>query len=122
VAILNRGELVTRGPIETLLAGGDGSAYQPGVKGSDLGRTRSTLQALPWVRGIQDLPGRSEVARLAGEHNWLVPVADDAAAEIMLLRTVLAVPGVNVTHFRRREYELEEIFVQIIEGGQHGRQ
>ena len=52
---------------------------------------------------------------------WQVTVTDEQAAETQLLRSVLADEEVVVTTFQRKRYELEEIFVSIVEGDNHGR-
>jgi ABC-2 type transport system ATP-binding protein len=122
VAILNNGELVSYGPIESLLAGSEGLVYQVSVRGEQAETARQALQDQPWVSEIQAARPRNDAAAQNGEISWLVSVTDAAAAEAELLRVVLAAPGVNVTDFRRREYELEDVFVQIVEGGQHGRE
>ncbi len=109
VAILNRGELVSQGPIETLLAGSEGPVFT-------LSLTSATEQVLeqvrrqPWVSSLQVNQGRDEAA------TWTVAVSDAEMAEAQLLRLVLAEPQVRVLDFRRRRYELEEVFMQIVEG------
>jgi hypothetical protein len=42
-------------------------------------------------------------------------VHDDAAAEAELLRTVLAADDVRVLSYGRRRYQLEEVFMGLIE-------
>ena len=53
---------------------------------------------------------------------WSVAVTNPKAAEAELLRVLLVDPDVAVTDFRRRSYELEDIFVQLVEGGDDGGQ
>jgi ABC-2 type transport system ATP-binding protein len=110
VVILNRGELVTQGPIEALLMG-DGHAVYSVVVGGETEAARESLARQRWVAGI-----------VTGEQNgrleWKVSVSDPAAAEEQLLRVVLAHPGVTVSAFNRRRFDLEEIFVNLVEGGQ----
>jgi hypothetical protein len=45
-------------------------------------------------------------------------VSDERAAEAELLRSVMAVDGVVVTAFGRRQFNLEEVFLQLVKG--HG--
>jgi hypothetical protein len=45
-----------------------------------------------------------------------VTVSDTEAAEAQLLRQVLAEPQGRVLDFRRRTYELEDVFMQVVEG------
>ncbi len=51
--------------------------------------------------------------------HWRVAVTEPDAAEAGLLRTMLEDPGLAITEFRRRSYDLEDIFVQLVEGGSH---
>jgi ABC-2 type transport system ATP-binding protein len=111
VAILNRGRLVTSGPIESLLTGGGAAAYAVAFRG-DAERARGRLSDRAWLEEIHTLPGgaSNDVTR------WRVTVTDPEAAETELLRGLLADPDVAVTDFRRQSYELEDIFVQLVEG------
>jgi len=43
-------------------------------------------------------------------------VSDEDMAEDNLLRTVLENPVVTVIEFSRKKYELEEVFMEIVEG------
>jgi ABC-2 type transport system ATP-binding protein len=112
VVILNKGKLVTQGPIEELLAGSEGVIYIVHMKG-DAEAAANLVQSQPWVSGIK-----------TGQHNdettWQVSVTDPAAAEQQLLKLLVNGP-VLVTEFHRKQYELEDIFIQVIEGGQNGR-
>jgi ABC-2 type transport system ATP-binding protein len=113
VAILNHGELVAQGPIEDLLAGDGKPVYTLSLKG-DAGRARARIEALPWVSGVDE-------ARHNGFATWKVSVDDDRAAEAQLLRHVLADEALTVVEFSRRKFDLEEIFVSIVEGGNNVR-
>jgi ABC-type multidrug transport system ATPase subunit len=122
VAILNHGELVAQGAIERLLTGADGPVYCLSVKG-DTRRTLARIQALPWVSGVDTCACGSSTgkARRNGCVTWQVGVTDEQAAEAHLLRQVLADESLTVVEFSRKRYELEEIFISIVEGGDHGR-
>ncbi len=114
VAILNHGELVAYGPIEELLMGSGGTAYRVSLRGGDLVAARENIESQPWISEVQETQH--------DEHtNWIVGVSDPEIAERQLLRLLLADKDLIVTDFRRREYELEEIFIDIVEGGTHGR-
>jgi ABC-2 type transport system ATP-binding protein len=108
VVILNKGELVAEGPIEELLAGSEGVVYIVHLRGQ-VEEARKQVLSQPWVSGILD-----------GQHNgdsaWQVSVSDPQAAEDGLLKLLVDGPVV-VTEFRRKQYELEDIFMQVIEGG-----
>jgi ABC-2 type transport system ATP-binding protein len=109
VVILNKGKLVAQGPIDFLLAGSEGVVYNIQVKG-DIEKVCRQVQAQPWVSRV-----------VTGQHNEMntlqVSVTDPQAAETQLLKLLVNGPAV-VTEFRRKQYDLEDIFMQVIEGGQ----
>jgi ABC-2 type transport system ATP-binding protein len=113
VAILNKGALVAQGPIEDLLAGGEGAVFVVHLHG-EVAAARKQLEAQPWVKRIR-------TGEHLGDTTWEVSVSDPAAAEARLLKDLVNSPVV-VTEFRRKQYELEDIFVQVVEGGQDVRQ
>jgi ABC-2 type transport system ATP-binding protein len=107
VAILNNGELVAKAPIEELLAGSDGIVYTIDVKGNG-SDAEQRVAGQPWVSDVQ----------ITREHDcahWLVRVTDDTAAESQLLRLMLADEHVVVTAFGRRTYDLEDVFMNLVE-------
>jgi ABC-2 type transport system ATP-binding protein len=110
VVILNKGELVAQGPIEELLAGSEGVIYIVHLKG-EVEAARQKIEALPWVSAIK-----------ASEHNdesiWQVSITDPVLAEQQLLKLLVNEP-VIVSEFRRKQYELEDVFMQVVEGGQN---
>jgi ABC-2 type transport system ATP-binding protein len=109
VVILNKGALVAEGPIEELLAGSEGVIYIIHLKGqTDL--ALKDVQSLPWVSLV-------EISQHNEESIWQVSVTDPQAAEDQLLKRLVNGP-VKVTEFRRKQYELEDVFMQVIEGGQ----
>jgi ABC-2 type transport system ATP-binding protein len=107
VAILDLGELVAKAPIGDLLAGSDGIVYTMEVKG-DGGAAEKRVESQSWVSKLR-------VTREAGVARWLVSVTDPAAAESQLLRLLLADEHVAVASFGRRTYELEEVFMNLVE-------
>ena len=112
VVILNKGQLVAEGPIEELLAGSEGVIYLVNLKGD----TESALKLVgsqPWVSGIKTGDHGEEIT-------WQVSVSDPQAAEAQLLKLLVNSPAV-VTEFRRKRYELEDIFIQVIEGDRNVR-
>lgn len=109
VAILNNGKLIAEAPIDQLLQGGNNSvAYTVTFKG-DPAQVQSRLTGFPWIQGV------STTAK-NGETSWLVNVSDAEAAEANLLRAVLQDPQVIVTDFGRKTYNLEEVFLSLVEG------
>ena len=112
VAILNKGTLVAEGPIEELLAGSEGIIYLVHLKG-DADSAVKLVQSQPWVKGVK--------TGAHGEETTLqVSVSDPEAAENQLLKLLVDSPVV-VTEFRLKQYELEDIFMQVVEGGQNVR-
>ena len=109
VVILNKGALVAQGPIAELLAGSEGVIYLVRLKG-ETGALLEQVRSTPWVSGIT-------VGEHAGETTWQVSVSDPQAAEAQLLKLLVSGPA-EVTDFRRKQYDLEDIFMQVIEGGQ----
>jgi len=112
VAILNKGVLVAEGPIEELLAGSEGIIYLVHLKG-DADTAVNLVKSQPWVSGVK--------TGIHGDETTLqVSVSDPAAAEAQLLKLLVNSPVV-VTEFRLKQYELEDIFMQVVEGGQNVR-
>jgi ABC-2 type transport system ATP-binding protein len=109
VAILNHGRVVASGPIATLLNGKDGVIYQLTVKGAPSSLEKA-LTELPWVTHVS-------VAQHSGLSICEVSVNDEAAAEATLLRHVLADRDLTVTEFSRKQYELEDVFMEMVKGG-----
>jgi ABC-2 type transport system ATP-binding protein len=112
VVILNKGELVAEGSIQELLAGSEGVVYVIRLKG-DVEAAHKKVFAQAWVSGIK-------TSEQNGESTWQVSVKDPKKAEAQLFK-LLADSGVEVIDFRRKQYELEDIFMQVVEGGQNVR-
>ena len=98
---------MAKAPIEELLAGSDGIVYTIDVKG-DGREAERRVSGQPWVSDVQ-------VTRENDCAHWLVRVTDDAVAESQLLRLMLADEHLVVTAFGRRTYELEDVFMNLVE-------
>jgi ABC-2 type transport system ATP-binding protein len=109
VAILNHGRLVAQAPIEQLLAGSGGLVYSLTVHGEGQ-PAQHALEGQPWVTGVTRHPDH-------GNTTLQVNVSDEEMAESQLLRLVLADKQTTVTAFGRKQYDLEEIFMQMVDGG-----
>jgi ABC-2 type transport system ATP-binding protein len=109
VAILNHGRLVAQAPIEQLLDGGGATVYALTVTG-DAGALRTRIARQPWVTSVTAGPSN-------GTTPLQVSVSDAPAAEAHLLRLALEDPDATVTAFGRKRHNLEEIFLQVVEGG-----
>jgi ABC-2 type transport system ATP-binding protein len=112
VAILNRGELLAQAPIEELLAGAGGVVYHMTIKGSHEDAL-SRISGQDWISGISVVRGDIRTTLQIG-------VTDEEAAEDELLRLALGEGGTIVTEFGRKRYELEDVFVDIVEGSNGG--
>lgn len=108
VAILNHGELVVQSPIEKLLSGSGEAVYSIVTKG-DTSEAYACVAGQPWVSSVSMENDTGQTTC------WRVSVADDQAAEALLLRLVLSSDGLIVTEFGRKKYELEEVFMQIMD-------
>jgi ABC-2 type transport system ATP-binding protein len=113
VAILKQGELVAQAPIETLLAGSGGVVYSVTVKGRIDG-VQEHLTSLPWIAAVSAQANN-------GRTTWQICVNDEAMAESQLLPLLVCNEHINVVEFGRKKYELEEVFMNIVEGGENGR-
>lgn len=111
VAILNHGELVALAPIGELLAGSGNVVYSITTRGNGAG-VPTHLSGLPWVIDIKH-------SNVNGQTCWQVIVDNEEAAEAQLLRSVLSNSEITVTEFGRHKFELEEIFLTIIEESNH---
>jgi len=108
VVIVNHGQLVAHAPIQELLAGKDGIVYSLIVKG-DGGSAKTRISQEAWVTSVTAESSNGTTA-------LQVNVTDAGAAESQLLRLVLADSGATVTEFGRKKYNLEEVFLGIVEG------
>ncbi len=111
VAIINKGQLIAKAPIKELLAGKEGIGYTIVIKG-DASKAYSLANSQDWVSTIQSEP-------FEGKTRWSVSVTDDDAAENQLLRLVMRDEGLTITEFKRREYELEEVFIKMVEDSEN---
>ncbi len=109
VAILNQGKLIAQAPIDELLTGDGATIYSLVVKG-ECTSTRERLLQQSWVKSVKLNP-------VNGTTELEVSTTDDEAAEARLLRLALDDPATVVTEFGRHKYDLEEVFMQLVEGG-----
>ena len=109
VAIVNQGELITQTSIEELLAGAGDLIYSVTVSG-DARDAYTQISQQPWVSGI-------EASQKGEETTWLVKVTDEAAAKDQLMGLLVS-NGLKVSNFSRKEQNLEDVFINIIERSQ----
>ena len=109
VAIVNQGALVAQASIEELLAGRGDLIYSVTLRG-DSQSAYSQIKQLPWVSGI-------DASQEDGHITWQVSVSDEAVAEDQLM-SLLVSNGLKVSNFSRKEQNLEDVFINIIERSQ----
>ena len=114
VAIVNQGELVAQATIEDLLAGKGDVIYTVSLKGDagdqSVASVYPKIHQLPWVSWI-------ESHQEDGHVTWQVSVTDEAAAEDQLMGLLVS-SGLKVSNFSRKEQNLEDVFLNIIERSQ----
>ena len=108
VAILDKGRLIAQAPIRELLAGTGRTTYVVRASGPPEAVGRR-LSGVPWVVSIDERTSDDDVV-------LDIAVSDDAAAEALLLRTILGDEQIRVLEFGRRRYQLEDVFMGMIEG------
>jgi ABC-2 type transport system ATP-binding protein len=109
VAIVNNGELVTQGSIEELLTEKGDVIYSVTLRG-DAQSAYTQIHQQPWVSGI-------EASQEDGQITWLVSVRDEEAAKEQLMGLLVS-NGLKVSNFSRKEQNLEDVFLNIIERSQ----
>jgi hypothetical protein len=67
------------------------------------------VKSQPWVQQVKAL-------RLNGHVNWEVSVTDVDAAEDQLQRLILEDCNLRIVSFRRKTYNLEEVFLNLVDG------
>jgi ABC-2 type transport system ATP-binding protein len=107
VAIITNGSVVAHAPIDELLAGAEGTVYRFETRGPTE-RVEKTLGGQLWIRHL-DVKGQD------GHHTWTVTVTDEEAADRDLLRLILEESDVAVTEYGRQRFELEDVFVRVVE-------
>jgi ABC-2 type transport system ATP-binding protein len=109
VAIVNKGKLITQTSIEDLLDSTGEIVYSISIK-EDSKTAFEQIKQIAWVSGI-------EVAQEKDQTTWAVSVTDEIAAEDQLMNLIIA-NGLKVTNFGRKEKNLEEVFLNIVDGSE----
>jgi ABC-2 type transport system ATP-binding protein len=113
VVIMEQGRLIAQGPIEQLLAG-DRSLFHLTVRG-DGQMVSERLRLVPWIKKIDMDSGVPDLEH--GQTTKLqIYVTNPHQAETELLRLVMADVATVVTKFDRSAYNLEDVFVNLVEG------
>jgi hypothetical protein len=69
---------------------------------------QARITSQPWVQRLSIKPEN-------GHLDWLVSVTDEAAAEDKLLGLILSDHSLKVMDFHRKTYNLEEVFMDLVE-------
>jgi ABC-2 type transport system ATP-binding protein len=112
VCILNKGKLVALAPIEQLMAGGGEVIYQLSTLG-EVSRVKERMACQPWVKAIKATSAN-------GQTHWEVSITHESLGD-QLVRLVLAEPGVKVQAFGRRQQDLEEVFLSLVNEVEYGK-
>jgi ABC-2 type transport system ATP-binding protein len=106
VVILHQGRKLADASTSQLLDGG--CTYQLDLRG-DSSTAKTTLEGQPWV---------SEVVLSATDDGdrMMVTVTDQEAGDALLLRSLLRDNALTVTSFGRKHHNLEDVFLQLVEG------
>lgn len=114
IVIMQQGRLVTQGAIDKLLTDRKLSWFEVTVKGD--GQTVSDrLKAISWIERV--LTQESLVNAVDRSITRLqIQVSNFPMAEDELLRLILSDSSITVTHFGQIAVNLEDVFVNLIEG------
>jgi ABC-2 type transport system ATP-binding protein len=110
VGILYKGELITQGQIEEILADKTGVVFRASVQG-DISKVKNHLLNLQWVKNVNIIESTgSNTSKLE------IEVTDSEIAQKQLMRELMKDPTLTVTDFSQQEHELEDIFIKKIKG------
>ncbi|WP_371805843.1 ABC transporter ATP-binding protein [Candidatus Lokiarchaeum ossiferum] len=109
VAILDHGELIAQGPITEIMAGNEGTIYDISTKGVSNGLEKK-LKQQSWINDVN-------ITHKNGQIEWSIAVNDNLQAEQQLLRLILENKQLNVIHYGQKQYDLEDIFMNLVENG-----
>lgn len=107
VAILRNGRRVLQSSMGDLL---DEEGTFVLTMTGHVGPAVASLRTQPWVTDIREVPGVESLT-------LTVRVSDEDVARDRLLRLVLGHEDVQVVEFGRRRSELEDVFINVVEGG-----
>lgn len=107
VAILDKGKLIAEAPVHELLAGDGCTAIYALILRGNTDKAHTRVANQPWVQDIS-------ISKQDDLIHWQVSVTDADAAEDQILRLVLEDRGVQVKHFGRKTFNLEEVFMNLV--------
>ena len=98
---------MAQAPIEELL-GGTGNTIHTIVLKGDASEIQLRVMSQVWVDSVEISPSETETI-------LNVSVTDDQAAEAQLMRLVSSDEHVTVSEFKRKEMDLEQVFMDLVE-------
>jgi ABC-2 type transport system ATP-binding protein len=109
VAILNKGQLVTRGSINDILKGKEEETIFIVKVQGNVSKVRSQLALKDWITNVN-------ITQLSDNSDYQleVTVSDDEYAQKNLIRELMNL-NLTICEFQRQEYELEEVFMELVE-------
>jgi len=113
VVILNRGDLLAQAPVEELLTGAGGTVYYMTIKGGH-DAICARISSQDWVSSVN-------VVHRDVRTMLQVAVNDEERAEEELLRLAMVDRDTVVMEFGHKRYELEDVFMDIVEGSNNGK-
>ncbi|MHA2305352.1 MAG: ABC transporter ATP-binding protein [Candidatus Hodarchaeales archaeon] len=111
VAVLNKGKLVAQGSIEEILKSKEeGAIFKVQVQG-DVSEIQDRLTTFEWISTVN-------ITSLKSDNKYELEIAalDNEYAQKNLIHELMGDNHITISEFRRQEYELEDIFMKIIEG------
>jgi ABC-2 type transport system ATP-binding protein len=109
VAILKDGVLMAQAPLREILAAGKSRVFSLCLEG-DARQAQARVASQAWVTRLTAAPDGDQTC-------WEIEVTDEAAAQSQLFRLILEDENIRITQFRRKQSELEDVFVRIIKQG-----
>ncbi len=110
VAILNKGQLIAQGPIDEILRNKEeGTIFRVKVQG-DISKVQEQLTFQKWV-------SKMNFTQISDEGDYLleIEVSDEDLAQQNLIRELTRGNDLKISDFRQQEYELEDIFMKLVE-------
>ncbi|MFX1508124.1 MAG: ABC transporter ATP-binding protein [Promethearchaeota archaeon] len=109
VAILNKGQLIAQGSINDILKGKEEETiFNVKVQGN-VSKVMSQLTLQEWISNVN-------ITQLSGNSDYQlnVTVSDEDYAQKNLIRELMNLDLI-ICEFQRQEYELEEVFMKLVE-------
>ena len=109
VAILNKGQLIAQGAINDILRNKEEETIFNAKVQGNISRVKQKLIVQEWISNVN-------ITQLSDncDYQLEVTVSDDDYAQKNLIRELMNL-NLSVSEFQRQEYELEDIFMKLVE-------